>query len=198
MVLKAMKSHFPHVDQSFPLRGASNSIALSSAKKELPESVAMHPSSYITQRLSQEGLPLADKMGLDGEVLKEPLVEMENVNVRYGARQILGGWKQDFNGKERDGLWWTIRRGERWGVFGPNGDFQLEDIFIRMLLSQARFGKDNTVIPDLLRSPPVILSSYQDLWQGTLAKIGSAWDFHLRHPNPNRTVVPGDSWFFPS
>lgn len=158
----------------------------------------MHPSSYITQRLSQEGLPLTDKMSSDGEVLKEPLVEMENVNVRYGARQILGGWKQNFNGKERDGLWWTIRRGERWGVFGPNGEFRLEDMFIRMLLSQARFWKDNTVIPNLLRSPPVILSSYQDLWQGTFAKIGSAWNFYLRHPNPNRTVVSGDSWFFPS
>lgn len=60
-------------------------------------------------------------MGADGDVLKEPLVEMEGVNIRYGARQILGGWNQELNGEERDGLWWTVRRGERWGVFGPNG-----------------------------------------------------------------------------
>lgn len=123
MVLEVMKSGLSNNDQDCsPQKGRANkSIELSSTKKELPESIVLPPASYISKDFSQEGLPLIDKVGSDGEVLKEPLVEMESVNVRYGARQILGGWKQNVNGQEKDGLWWTIRRGERWGVFGPNG-----------------------------------------------------------------------------
>lgn len=122
-MLEVVKSGFPNSDQDCsPQKGtANNSVEFSSTKKELPESVVLRSASYISKGFSQEGLPLIDKRGPDGEVLKEPLVEMESVNVRYGARQILGGWKQNVNGQEKDGLWWTIRRGERWGVFGPNG-----------------------------------------------------------------------------
>lgn len=54
------------------------------------------------------------------ETQQESLVVIQDVNIKYGSRQILGGWKDT-----RSGLWWTIRRGERWGVFGPNGEFHL-------------------------------------------------------------------------
>jgi ABC-type molybdenum transport system ATPase subunit/photorepair protein PhrA len=47
----------------------------------------------------------------------EPLVEMEGCQVRYGDKIALGNWK--VGGAK--GLYWTVRRGERWGVFGPNG-----------------------------------------------------------------------------
>lgn len=90
-------------------------------KKDLPESIMLYPSNYVSKGLSREGLPLIDNKVPEGDVLNEPLVEMESVDIKYGERQILGGWKQNVSGKERDGLWWTIRRGERWGVFGPNG-----------------------------------------------------------------------------
>ncbi|KAK3949987.1 P-loop containing nucleoside triphosphate hydrolase protein [Pseudoneurospora amorphoporcata] len=43
----------------------------------------------------------------------EPLVEMSGVTVRYGTKTVLGNWSS--------GLHWTVRRGSRWGVFGPNG-----------------------------------------------------------------------------
>lgn len=123
MVLKVINPGFPNIDQDCPpqKRNTSSSIAIPSAEKELPESVIFRPSSCISKGFSREGLPLIDKMGADVEVLKEPLVEMKGVNIRYGTRQILGGWNQKRNGQERDGLWWTVRRGERWGVFGPNG-----------------------------------------------------------------------------
>ena len=123
MVLKITNSGFPNIDQDCPPPEgkASSSIAVSSADKELPESVVLRPSSHISNGISREGLPLIDKMDADGKFLQEPLVEMEGVNIRYGARQILGGWNQKLSGQERDGLWWTVRRGERWGVFGPNG-----------------------------------------------------------------------------
>lgn len=54
---------------------------------------------------------------------REPLVEMEKVRVVYGEKQVLGAWVQDVNGQPRQGLWWTVRRGQRWLVFGPNGEF---------------------------------------------------------------------------
>lgn len=55
------------------------------------------------------------------EKLGEPLVEMEGCRVRYGQKVVLGGWSEKVDGKQRDGLHWTVRQGERWGVFGPNG-----------------------------------------------------------------------------
>lgn len=52
----------------------------------------------------------------------DPLVEMQGCTVRYGDKVALGNWSLDTpEGEKRDGLWWTVRRGERWGVFGPNG-----------------------------------------------------------------------------
>ncbi|KAI0553628.1 ABC transporter [Xylaria curta] len=51
----------------------------------------------------------------------EPLVEMDGCQVQYRGQIALGNWKEQVNGREREGLTWTIRRGERWGVFGPNG-----------------------------------------------------------------------------
>jgi ABC-type molybdenum transport system ATPase subunit/photorepair protein PhrA len=53
--------------------------------------------------------------------LKEPLVEMEGVHVSYGPKTVLGNWTQDINGEQKRGLWWTVRRGQRWGIFGANG-----------------------------------------------------------------------------
>lgn len=53
--------------------------------------------------------------------LGEPLVEMQGCRVRYGDKIALGNWSEQRDGEERQGLHWTVRRGERWGVFGPNG-----------------------------------------------------------------------------
>ncbi|KAI9847069.1 MAG: hypothetical protein M1837_003187 [Sclerophora amabilis] len=52
---------------------------------------------------------------------EEALVEMNGVKVRYGEREVLGNWSSEIEGHAREGLWWTVRRGERWGIFGPNG-----------------------------------------------------------------------------
>lgn len=51
----------------------------------------------------------------------EPLVEMDGCVVRYGDKTALGNWSQQTLDGKKDGLLWTVRRGERWGVFGPNG-----------------------------------------------------------------------------
>ncbi|KAF9782017.1 hypothetical protein IL306_011777 [Fusarium sp. DS 682] len=51
----------------------------------------------------------------------EPLVEMDGCKVQYRGKVALGNWTQQTPGGFKDGLIWTVRRGERWGVFGPNG-----------------------------------------------------------------------------
>ncbi|CAK7211209.1 hypothetical protein SEUCBS140593_001092 [Sporothrix eucalyptigena] len=54
--------------------------------------------------------------------LGEPVVEMNGCIVKYGERTALGNWTQKTaDGSTVPGLIWTVRRGERWGVFGPNG-----------------------------------------------------------------------------
>ncbi|KAI9705419.1 MAG: hypothetical protein M1836_006174 [Candelina mexicana] len=52
---------------------------------------------------------------------RENLIEMKGVQVHYGEKVVLGNWENDINGEKRRGLWWTVRRGERWGIFGTNG-----------------------------------------------------------------------------
>lgn len=47
----------------------------------------------------------------------EPIVEMNGCRVTYGDRVALGGWTEDVDGETRSGLHWTVRRGERWGIF---------------------------------------------------------------------------------
>ena len=77
------------------------------------------PKTYAqVEELSRDGYRLHE----DTErTLAEPLVEMEGAIVAYGSKAVLGKWKQKVNAVEKEGLWWTIRRGERWGIFGPNG-----------------------------------------------------------------------------
>ncbi|KAI8224978.1 hypothetical protein K4K55_009296 [Colletotrichum sp. SAR 10_96] len=64
--------------------------------------------------------PVVTEEGVSREV-GEPLVEMDGCQVRYGSKIALGNWSQDTESGAKDGLVWTVRRGERWGVFGPNG-----------------------------------------------------------------------------
>lgn len=67
---------------------------------------------------------LAKGTVVDSELFKgagEPVVQMKNVVIKYGDKQIMGGWNQEIDGGIRAGLDWTVRKGERWGVFGPNG-----------------------------------------------------------------------------
>ncbi|KAI1443647.1 P-loop containing nucleoside triphosphate hydrolase protein [Annulohypoxylon stygium] len=51
----------------------------------------------------------------------EPIVEMDGCKIQYRGKVALGNWVQEIDGKEKEGLVWTVRRGERWGIFGPNG-----------------------------------------------------------------------------
>lgn len=92
------------------------------------ESSAYHSTkSFHPHVRSREGILLHDEKPPN---IGEPVVEMENVLVKYGEKQVLGGWKHDVKGHLREGLWWTVRRGERWGIFGPNGQCQIPSILL--------------------------------------------------------------------
>ncbi|KAF3044091.1 hypothetical protein E8E12_009366 [Didymella heteroderae] len=68
--------------------------------------------------LSRDGYKKVD----DAQVpVGEPIVEMQGVNIKYGANSVLGEWKQNVNGEEKEGLFWEVHRGQRWGIFGANG-----------------------------------------------------------------------------
>ncbi|KAK2816739.1 hypothetical protein FQN49_008033 [Arthroderma sp. PD_2] len=68
----------------------------------------------ITSKSSGPELKRVKKYG-------EPIVEMEGVRVTYGDKTVLGGWDQIIDGERKEGLFWEICRGQRWGVFGLNG-----------------------------------------------------------------------------
>ena len=67
---------------------------------------------------SREGFAKRDE---SVNVIGEKIVEMQGVRVAYGDNAVLGDWTQEHEGENKEGLWWDIRRGERWGIFGPNG-----------------------------------------------------------------------------
>ncbi|KAF2480833.1 ABC transporter domain-containing protein [Neohortaea acidophila] len=79
-----------------------------------------HNANNIT-RLSRDGFPQESPALKAGE----PLVEMNGVEVAYGQnearRVVLGDWEQQVNGEQRPGLWWSLHRGQRSGIFGANG-----------------------------------------------------------------------------
>jgi ABC-type molybdenum transport system ATPase subunit/photorepair protein PhrA len=77
--------------------------------------IQQHTDPFPTSR---DGYALEDQ---EAPRIGEPLVEMEGARVTYGTKAVLGNWIQEVDGSSKDGLWWTIRRGQRWGIFGPNG-----------------------------------------------------------------------------
>nr|POE66640.1 putative abc transporter atp-binding protein [Quercus suber] len=51
----------------------------------------------------------------------EAVVKMQGVRVSYGDKTVLGDWSHVVDGEHRPGLWWSLHRGQRYGIFGPNG-----------------------------------------------------------------------------
>ncbi len=92
----------------------------SAGKSSIPNASRLN--NILHAGISRDGFPLVDKQPQHPTEENEPLVEMEKVQIKYGHKQVLGGWKENVNGVEREDLWWTIRRGERWAVFGANGN----------------------------------------------------------------------------
>lgn len=62
-------------------------------------------------------IPKATESNTGGEVL----IEMDGVRVQYGDKAVLGDWKQSIYNKYKEGLHWSVRRGQRWAILGANG-----------------------------------------------------------------------------
>jgi molybdate transport system ATP-binding protein len=77
--------------------------------KEIALRSQFHFSSQRTQTDLQIEKQLFSKAPVDLELLFEYAIRMNDVNVRYGDKQIL----QRIN--------WDVKRGERWSLSGPNG-----------------------------------------------------------------------------
>lgn len=84
-------------------------ILMSGVKEELLESEALrrfHAFHYTLPAV----LPEVDTARSAPPLVPgEPLIDMKNVSVRYGEKQILNG------------VTWTVREGEHWKISGPNG-----------------------------------------------------------------------------
>ncbi|CAO2654890.1 Nn.00g116230.m01.CDS01 [Neocucurbitaria sp. VM-36] len=68
--------------------------------------------------LSRDGY---EKIDTSEVPVTEPIVEMQGVRIAYGANSVLGEWQQEVDGSEKNGLYWDVYRGQRWGIFGANG-----------------------------------------------------------------------------
>ncbi|KAI0401794.1 ABC transporter [Xylaria palmicola] len=101
------------------------------------EKLPVHNVVQVGRALTAKGIQgeplMGDEAIKDGEtqvasavvdaprIIGEPLVEMNGCQVQYRGQIALGNWQEQVNGKKCSGLMWTVRRGERWGIFGPNG-----------------------------------------------------------------------------
>lgn len=88
--------------------------ALKAVKEGYLDRQLLHDLNVLPQRKQALLETVAQRGG-------EPIIEMDGVQVRYGDKTVLGGWKQKVNGELRDGLHWKVRRGQRWAIMGANG-----------------------------------------------------------------------------
>lgn len=70
--------------------------------------------------MTERSLPRREQRALERSD-REILVNMKGVRVEYGDKTVLGNWTQRVDDQQTRGLWWDVRRGDRWGIFGPNG-----------------------------------------------------------------------------
>lgn len=100
------------------LAQGSKSSILEDQNEEVRSMVHLaEPNSVRDTRLSRDGLPRDSPALPKGEAL----VQMNGVTVSYGPKTVLGDWHQDVEDQSRSGLWWSLHRGQRCGIFGPNG-----------------------------------------------------------------------------
>jgi ABC-type molybdenum transport system ATPase subunit/photorepair protein PhrA len=74
-------------------------------------------STSVRKQVTKDGFKKTDKW----PPLGEPIIEMRGVKVSYGSNTVLGNWTQKVARRTTEGLWWNLYRGQRYGIFGPNG-----------------------------------------------------------------------------
>lgn len=129
-VLQYLKQQYEEIEQGITdRRGKGHDldprlVELREVGKHLSEKGDFEASSTEEQNsshapaLSRDGFEKVDQLPAN---IGEPIVEMEGVRIKYGPNSVLGEWQQNVDGKQKDGLWMNIHRGQRWGIFGANG-----------------------------------------------------------------------------
>lgn len=105
-----------HVAMGTKMRGPAN--------RDLLEARALLKSGVLDEQLLRDfsnSRPEGRVKGHDAFPGGEPLIEMDGVRVQYGDKAVLGDWKQKVDNKIKEGLHWTVRRGQRWAILGANG-----------------------------------------------------------------------------
>ncbi|MCJ1391581.1 hypothetical protein MMC18_004445 [Xylographa bjoerkii] len=104
-------------------RPASLATSLRAVNSKQPKSASQSDTLLPGETASESNEELSalfpDEAGPENN--QEALIEMSGVEVKYGEKQVLGAWEQMIGGQAKKGLWWTVERGSRWGIFGPNG-----------------------------------------------------------------------------
>lgn len=109
-------SHVVVVDENLKvLHQGPKEEVLEASKDFLKHSISAPDASSNAQQLSRDDFPRHSPPLPKGE----PLVELNGVRVSYGPKTVLGDWQQP--DKTHPGLWWSLHRGQRCGIFGPNG-----------------------------------------------------------------------------
>lgn len=185
------KDHLPdELAKANPINAEMRKIPVSVIPKDFQATSAgeMHVPKHSKLKdwshddVSRDGFPFIDKESPRLADENETLVEMENVQIKYGQKQVLGGWKEKVNGVDREGLWWKIKRGERWAIFGPNGNPPnppFETKSRRPLAKNQRLRKNNTPIFDQFGPPSVIFSTHQNIWAWPPSTAWPVWDFYI-------------------
>jgi ABC-type molybdenum transport system ATPase subunit/photorepair protein PhrA len=109
-------SHVVVVDEDLKvLHQGAKAEVLEASRAFLKHSISSAPDASNAQQLSRDGFPKHSPPLPKGEAL----VELNGVRVSYGPKTVLGDWQQP--DKTQPGLWWSLHRGQRCGIFGPNG-----------------------------------------------------------------------------
>ncbi|KAF2473856.1 P-loop containing nucleoside triphosphate hydrolase protein [Lindgomyces ingoldianus] len=129
-VFQFLKQQYENIEESFAAQDSSREHDLDPRLVEMRE-VGRHLSEWGGFDVGPSDAETTDRPVLSRDAYEkvdtsatprgEPVVQMEGVRIKYGSNSVLGDWTQDINGRARDGLWWNVHRGERWGIFGANG-----------------------------------------------------------------------------
>lgn len=114
-IVPKMKA-WKHVAMGTKMRGP--------ASRDLLEARALLKSGVLDEQLLRDFSNSRSESRVKGHDAfpgGEPLIEMDGVRVQYGDKVVLGDWKQKVDNKKKDGLHWTVRRGQRWAILGANG-----------------------------------------------------------------------------
>ena len=91
--------------------------------------IHLDPNLHVDSQGSKDNF-LSKKIGAGTPTpeIEQAVADKDAIPTGSSDKRILGAWSERAEGTERvprEGLHWTVRRGERWGVFGPNGMYYL-------------------------------------------------------------------------